>query len=204
MQTLPLLTDADRARITQSILAKYEAVARTPLGNFRYPTGLEGLAGQGYDPALTGRLPLSVRQSFCGVGNPWSLGLPAPGETVLDVGCGAGVDTLLAALLTGPQGEATGLEFSPAMLARARANQAESGVANARFVPGNAEALPFADRSFDLVVSSGVFNLVVDKEKALAEAFRVLKSGGRLQVADQMLTAPPARDSREVVDSWFR
>lgn len=200
---MPALRHADQDRIRRAILRKYAQVAISSQGQFRYPTGRAGLAGQGYDAALLARLPQAALDGFVGVGNPLSLALPRPGETVLDIGCGAGVDTLLAALLVGPDGLALGLEFSPAMAAVGQANQRRSGLANARFVQGSAEALPLADACCDVIISNGVFNLALDKETAMTEALRVLKPGGRLQLADQLLTAPPSLDPAATVASWF-
>lgn len=200
---MPALSRDDLDRIRRAILRKYEQVARSPRGQFRYPTGRAGLDGQGYAPALLDRLPAAAQACFAGVGNPLALGQPRPGESVLDIGCGAGVDTLLAALLVGPDGFAAGLELSPDMLATARGNQAQGRIGNAGFVQGSAEDLPFADASFDLIVSNGVFNLVADKQLALSEALRVLKPGGRLQLADQLLTVPPDPDQDANLASWF-
>ncbi len=200
MQTLGI-TEIEQIR--QTILDKYEKVAKSPTGQFRYPTGIEGLIAQGYDPALVARLPLSVRDFFVGVGNPLSLRRIKPGQKVLDVGCGAGVDTLLAALLVGEQGKAVGMEFSPAMTDRAQANKKQSEIGNAAFLNGSAENLPFRGESFDVAISSGVFNLVVDKERALCEVFRVLKKGGSFQIADQILNVPFGADRQDMVSSWF-
>lgn len=191
-----------RRQIQEGLAARYAAVAAGRTGLFRYPTGLAGLAGQDYPAAALAALPETVKASFCGVGNPFSLGPVNLGEAVLDIGCGAGVDTLVAALLAGPSGRAAGVEMVPAMLERARRNLAAAGLANAEFVEGGAEALPFPDASFDVVISSGVFNLVVDKRQALGEAFRVLRPGGRLQFADQALIGQPARDAEAAVRSW--
>lgn len=197
------ITAEQRGLIRSSILDKYGKVASGAAGQFRYPTGSAGLEGLGYKPEWYGHLPVAVRECFCGVGNPFAMGLPRPGWRVLDVGCGCGVDTLVAAGLAGSTGEAVGVEMTPAMLAKARENAASAGVSNARFVEGSAEALPLGGGEFDLVISSGVYNLVVDKEKALAEAFRVLKPGGRFQVADQMLVGPPPMSEADMVASWF-
>ena len=138
------------------------------------------------------------------MGNPLDLGPIRPGERVLDVGCGAGVDAIMAARLVGGTGRVVGLEFSPDMLAKARANAAKAQAGNLSFVPGSAESLPFPDASFDVVISNGAYNLVVDKGAALAEAFRVLAPGGRLFVADQVLVGPPPQSREEAVSCWFR
>jgi SAM-dependent methyltransferase len=171
---------------------RFRRASENPQGLFSYPTGAAGLTGLGYDAALVARLPAAVLECFCGVGNPFAAGRPACGERVLDVGCGVGVDTLLAALLVGPAGVVEGLEFSPEMRSRAEANAARAGLANVRFCLGQAERLPHADGVFDLVISNGVLNLVPDKDGALAEAFRVLRPGGRLQIADQILEGDAA------------
>lgn len=202
----PDVSPEDRARIRQAVLAKYEQVAVSAQGQFRYPVGCQGLAGLGYDPALTARLPADVLDGFAGVGNPLAPGAPKPGEHVLDIGCGAGVDALLAALLVGSAGFVAGLEYSPAMARRAEANRSRAGLGNVVFCQGSAEALPYGDASFDLALSNGVFNLVVDKELALAEAFRVLRPGGRLAVSDQFRLGPPPPDQADqaaMVASWF-
>ena len=207
MQSLfPALSPEDRVRIRQAVLAKYAQVAVSAKGQFRYPVGRQGLAGLGYDAALTARLPTEVLDGFVGVGNPLAAGRPQPGERILDIGCGAGVDALLAALLVGAAGFAVGLEYSPALARRAEANRSRAGLGNVAFGLGSAEALPYGDASFDLALSNGVFNLVVDKEAALAEAFRVLRPGGRLAVADQFLLepSPPGQaDQAAMVASWF-
>jgi arsenite methyltransferase len=198
-----IITQKHRAHIEASLLDKYEKVAAGTPGQFRYPTGEAGLKTLGYQRDWYKPLPKSVRDCFCGVGNPFAMGLPAKGARVLDVGCGCGVDTLLAAGFVGPEGKAVGVESSPAMLAKARNNARVSAIAHAAFLEGNAESLPFEEATFDLVISSGVYNLVIDKKKALAEVFRVLKPGGKLQVADQILTGPPPFSVEEVVASWF-
>lgn len=192
-----------RKRITANLLEKYEKVAAGEPGQFRYPTGVAGLRGLGYRQEWYAHLPESAWACFCGVGNPFAPGLPDTGARVLDVGAGCGVDTLIAAGRVGPGGLAVGVESSPAMAARAGENIRNARAVNARCVQGLASALPFVDAGFDLVISSGVYNLVMDKEEALAEAYRVLRPGGRLQVADQMLTGSEPLSEAEAVASWF-
>jgi len=197
------LQEGLRSDIKDQLLERFRKAARSPRGLFSYPTGREGLLALGYPEEALRLLPESVQDCYCGVGNPFAAGLPGLGEQVLDVGCGAGVDALVAAQRVGPQGQVTGLEFSPEMRERAEANAALAGLGNAAFLLGGAEALPFADASFDLLLSNGVYNLVLRKRQALAEAFRVLRPGARLLVADQILEdAEPLRGRPPEAMTW--
>ena len=181
---------------------KYAKAARSLEGLFRYPTGRAGLEGLRYEPTLMSQLPERVLASYCGVGNPFSLGPLRPGEKVLDIGCGGGVDTFVAAFLVGPTGQAIGIDATPEMVERGRQNQLEVPLATVSFLPASAEELPFTDQSFDVLISNGVFNLIPDKTRALSEVFRVLKEGGRLMLADQLLTGPLPEDRDARVASW--
>lgn len=172
--------------IENELLIRFRKAAQSPQGLFDYPTGRAGLLGLGYPEDFVASLPERVAECYCGVGNPFAPGLPETGSHVLDVGCGAGVDALAAAAFVGPAGHVSGVEFSPDMLLRAADNASLCGAGNIDLQRGSAELLPYADASFDLLISNGVYNLVQDKHRALSEAFRVLKPGGRFQVADQI------------------
>ena len=174
----------DVATIRDGIAQKYRKVAASPEGLFRYPTGEASARGLGYPPDLVADIPLAVRERFVGVGNPISLRPIRAGESVLDLGCGAGFDAFIAAQLVGPAGRVVGIDLSPEMLAVARAGQAEAGFPEVEFREASVEALPFPDTSFDVALSNGVLNLVPDKPAALREIFRVLRPGGRLQACD--------------------
>jgi len=199
-----ILTAKDRKRIEESILQKYAKVSESPEGLFTYPTGPAGLQALRYAPKIIRALPEPILAFYCGVGNPFSPGLIRKGETVLDIGCGGGVDTLVAAMMVGPKGKVVGIDPVPEMLERARRNPRETTFGNITFQEASAEALPFTDESVDVVISNGVFNLVPDKAKALREVFRVLKPNGRLTIADQVLTGKIEGDAKQRVGSWFR
>jgi SAM-dependent methyltransferase len=141
----------------------------------------------GYDPGEVARLPASVTESFAGVGNPLSLGEVRPGETVLDLGSGAGLDSVLAARRAGPSGRVIGVDMTPAMLEKARRNVQALGLANVAFVQAEVESLPLPDGTADVAFCNGLFNLCPDKPRALAEVYRVLKPGGRFLIADVLL-----------------
>jgi SAM-dependent methyltransferase len=193
---------ADRSRIEKVIREKYAEAARSPEGLFHYPVGRAGLEALTYDHEMIQRVPDSVLASYCGVGNPFSLGPLRPGEKVLDIGCGGGVDTFVAAFLLGPTGQAVGIDATPEMLERARQNQLKVPLARVAFLPASAEDLPFRDQSFHVVISNGVFNLIPDKASALTEVLRVLKPEGRFMIADQVLTGEMPENSAARVARW--
>ena len=195
-------TTQDKKWIQKTIRKTYSKAAKNPDGLFRYPTGLEGLKTLKYDPDLLRILPAEVAACYCGVGNPFTLGPIDEGDDVLDVGCGAGVDTLFSAMMTGPSGKAVGIDLTPAMLQRAEKNLSKTDVTNVVFNEGSAENLPFADGDFKVVTSNGALNLVPDKARAFGEIYRVLKPGGRLMVADEILIGEPPREKDKIIRSW--
>jgi SAM-dependent methyltransferase len=177
----------DALSIQEAVRKKYAEVARSAAGRFKYPTGRAGLIFLGYDLSLIGDLPEEWLAPFCGVGNPFSLGPLGPGEAVLDVGCGAGIDLLFASRLVGETGQVCGIDLTPEMVARAQQTLTRAGVANAQVHLAGAEAIPYGDHTFEVVISNGVLNLSPLKDKSFSEMQRVLKSGGRLQFADIVL-----------------
>ncbi len=185
-----------------SVIDRFGRVATMPGQERKFPVGPESAKKLGYEPAEVDALPTSVTESFCGVGNPFALGQPLPGETVLDLGCGAGFDTLLAAKKVGPNGKVIGIDMTPEMIAKARTNAPRLSVTNIEFIQGGIESLPLPDASVDLAVSNGVFNLCPDKPRVLSEVFRVLKTGGRLQMADFLLEPHVTPQEVKTRGSW--
>jgi SAM-dependent methyltransferase len=199
---MALMFRLDVDQLRSAIQEEYADVAACPTKGFHFHTG-RPLAGMlGYDPAEVDRLPDRVVESFAGVGNPFALGRLHPGETVVEVGSGAGLDAILAAGQVGPTGRVIGVDMTLAMLAKARANAALVGAGNTEFREGFAEALPVPDATADVVISNGVINLCPDKEPAYREIFRVLKPGGRIQIADIVVREAVPDDAREDISLW--
>jgi len=159
--------DVDVQLLKSEIKKTYASVSAEPGRDFMFPTGRAWAEDLRY-PAELASVPDAAVESFAGVANPWELGRLAPGERVLDLGSGAGTDSLVAAQMVGPEGRVTGIDMTPQMLAKARAAAAEMGVANVEFVESEAERLPFADASFDVVISNGVIDLIPDKDAVFA------------------------------------
>jgi arsenite methyltransferase len=177
-------------------------VAATPQKGFHFHTGRPLAQMLGYDPAETEPLPDTAIESFAGAGNPFVFGWPHPRETVVEVGVGAGLDALLAARHVGARGRVVGVDMTRAMLDKARANAQRLGLPNLEFRHGYAERLPLPDGYADVAISNGVISLCPDKEAVYREIFRVLKPGGRLQIADIVVEKPVPDAAKENVDLW--
>jgi arsenite methyltransferase len=188
--------------LREAIRTEYGQVASDPEQGFHFHTGRRLTRILGYDDAWLDGVPEESIASFAGTGNPFSLGVLRAGEHVVDVGCGAGIDSLIAARMVGPGGAVVGVDMTPAMLDRARASAAEGGFANVHFHGGLAESLPVADSWADVVISNGVLNLFPDKLAGLQEMARVLKPGGRLQVGDILVQKSVGDKAKRDINLW--
>jgi SAM-dependent methyltransferase len=194
--------NVDRNQLRTGIQAKYTEVAQQPEKGFHFHTGRPLAAMLGYPPDEVERLPSSAVESFAGTGNPFSMGALNAGETVLDMGCGAGFDALQAATHVGEAGRVIGVDMTPAMLQKARAGAEALGQKNVDLREGYLEELPVDDRSIDVVISNGVLNLTPDKEAVAREIFRVLKPGGRFQIGDIIVHIDVPQDAKDDVELW--
>jgi arsenite methyltransferase len=187
--------------LKSEIKKTYASVSEEPGRDFFFPTGRAWAEDLGY-PAELAHVPDRAAESFAGVANPFSLGRLEPGERVLDLGSGSGTDSLVAAQMVGEQGHVTGIDMTPAMLAKARSAAAELGAGNVEFVESEAERLSFPDESFDVVISNGVIDLIPDKDSVFSELHRVLVPGGRMQIADVTIQNPVSAEGRRNIDLW--
>lgn len=195
--------DLDTQKLRSEISNIYGRVALNPNGDFHFHRGPAYAAEfLGYDAIELSALPPDCTASFAGIGNPHLIGPPREAETVLDIGCGAGMDLLIAARGVGPRGRAIGVDMTDEMVGRARRSAKAAGLHQVEVRKGDATALPVEDASVDLVISNGVLNLVPEKEKAFAEIVRVLRPGGRLQLADIALDVELSEDIRRNIDLW--
>jgi len=180
----------------------YTEVSTEPAKDFIFPTGRSWAIDLGYPEPELSRVPEATAESFAGVANPHTLGRIEEGATVLDLGCGAGTDLLIAAQMVGPSGKAIGVDMTPSMVERARASAAEMGLQNVELHESLIESVPVSDASVNVVISNGVIDLVPNKDAVFDEIDRVLRPGGRLQIADVVIHTEVSEDARDRIDLW--
>lgn len=199
--TINPVPPVDVGLLRDEIRKIYAAVSREPEREFIFPTGRSWAEDLDY-PAVLANVPEAAVESFAGVANPFSLGPIEPGKRVLDLGSGAGTDSLVAAQMVGPEGSVTGIDMTIEMLNKSRGAAAEMGMENVTFIQADAERLPFEDGSFDVVISNGVIDLIPDKDAVFSGIFRVLVPGGRIQVADVTIQRPVSEEGKRNIDLW--
>jgi arsenite methyltransferase len=200
MRATKIPVDVDVLR--DEIQKTYTDVSTDQDAEFIFPTGRAWAQDLGYPEPELSRVPDSSVASFAGVANPFALGRVETRRTVLDLGCGAGTDLLVAAQMVGPEGRVHGVDMTPTMLERARESARAMGLSNVELHESLIEALPLDDESVDVVISNGVIDLVPDKEAVFAEIDRVLRPGGRLQIADVIIHTEVSEDARKRIDLW--
>jgi arsenite methyltransferase len=200
MSLAELQLNLDELRM--AIQEEYEAVAQEPTRGFHFHTGRPLAKMLAYQDEWLAGIPETAVESFAGTGNPFSLGLLKPGVRVVDVGCGAGIDSLIATRMVGPDGRVIGVDMTPSMLAKARRAATEAGLDNVEFREGYGEALPVPGGWADVIISNGVLNLMPDKAAGLEEMARVLKPNGRLQIGDILVEKAVPESAKQQIDLW--
>ena len=184
------------------IANEYSSVAKNPEQGFHFHTGRKLADMLAYDEAILNDLPEKVVESFAGTGNPFLLGPINPGEKVVDMGSGAGLDIIIAGRMVGPEGEVFGVDMTSDMIEKALQNAKLAGQANVKFHQGYNEEIPLPDAWTDVVISNGAINLSPDKEAVFKEMYRVLKPGGRIMIADILLDKPVPQNGKTNIDLW--
>jgi arsenite methyltransferase len=188
--------------LREEIRRTYTDVSTDQEQEFIFPTGRSWAQELGYPEPELARVPDATVESFAGVANHWLLGDIEPGSVVLDLGCGAGTDLLIAAQMVGPDGRVIGVDMTPGMLERAAVSARAMGLESVELHESLIETLPLEDASVDVVISNGVIDLVPDKDAVFAEIDRVLRPGGRLQLADVIIHTEVSEDARARIDLW--
>ncbi|MGA2192028.1 MAG: methyltransferase domain-containing protein [Nitrospirota bacterium] len=198
------LSEIGPDEIKRAVSERYGLVATDPCGKFNFPVGRKFAESVGYSPELLDGLPAGFWESFTGAGNPQEFADAKEGETLLDIGCGAGLDLYMYSRKVGPSGKVSGLDISGDMLGKARANLLAAGVAGFELIEAPSDNIPLPAKSVDIVTANGIYNLSPDKDAVMREVYRVLKDGGRTVFAEIMLTEAFKMDERKTMDDWFR
>ena len=198
-QPAPKISEDD---LLNEIMKEYSNVALTPHKGYHFHTGCNAADRIGYDTSLYASLPKKNIDSFAGTGNPFMVGPIHPGETVVDIGSGSGFDSMIASQMVGPSGRVVGIDMTPEMLKKAQTGAEEMGATHVEFRKGLADNLPLADEFADVVISNGVLNLSLDKNKTLREWSRVLKPGGRLYIGDILVAKTLPQAAVDDISLW--
>lgn len=197
-----LTTQLDNEQVFNAVQEMYEDVASCPTKQFHFPTGRSSCLHLGYPEEELDAIPATAVESFAGVGYPFLADIIKKGDTVVDIGSGSGADALIAALKTGREGRVYGIDITPAMISKAKANIKKAGLDNVEIIEGRADDVPLDDGSVDVVTSNGVINLVPDKARAFQELHRILKSDGHIQISDIVLSKPVSEKSKSNPQLW--
>ena len=198
------LKEMTEEEIKEACCLKYGKVATNPNGSYNFPIGRKFAVSVGYPKKIIVNLPESIIQSFCGVSYPPGFKVMKKGDTVLDIGCGAGLDIFVASTLVGPTGRVIGIDYSNEMVKKARINMKKLNVLNVEIKKAPSDDIPLENYSVDVVTSNGIYNLSPNKKAVMKEAFRVLKPKGKIALSEIVLKKPLQKEIRKNIEDWFR